>query len=240
MEQVNNCLILNLDSRPDLWENTRLFREKWKKMEKNVYRISGVDYRNKPNVLNELLVSNRIDLNGTGFRNDKTSVLGEFGCFMGHFNCWKYVVDNDLNSSLILEDGITFLREDYENIKINKNIDILFINEEQNNRNMDGNFLGYGTQGYIVTKKGAEKLIKHCFTLAAPIDLQIRHLCNTKIFKADTLMNPYVKRDNNRNSSIAGVQTNQTDLNSKQNTMSIVQRIFINLLQKNVNLDDYL
>jgi len=82
--------------------------------------------------------------------------------------------------------------------------------------------------------------MKYCFTLACPIDLQIRHLCNTKIFKADTLLNPYVKRDNNRNSSIAGVQTNQTDLNSKQNTMSIVQRIIVNLLQQNVNLDDYL
>ena len=61
MEQVNNCLILNLDSRPDLWENTKLFREKWKKMEKNVYKISGVDYRNKTNVVNELIITNRIN-----------------------------------------------------------------------------------------------------------------------------------------------------------------------------------
>ena len=240
MEQVNNCLILNLDSRPDLWENTKLFREKWKKMEKNVYKISGVDYRNKTNVVNELIITNRINLNADCFRIDKFSVLGEFGCFMGHFNCWKYVVDNDLNSSLILEDGITFLREDYENIKINKNLDILFINEEHNDRNMDGNFLGYGLQGYIVTKKGAISLMKYCFTLACPIDIQIRNLCNSKMVKADTSTNPYVKRDNNRNSSISEVKTDTNNNNLKQNTMTIIQRIMVNLLQKNVNLDDYL
>jgi GR25 family glycosyltransferase involved in LPS biosynthesis len=240
MEKVNNCLILNLDSRPDLWENTKSFRDKWTKIDKRVYKISGIDYKNKTNILNEFIMTNRIDLNGNGFRNNKNSVLGELGCFMGHFNCWKYVVDNNLNNCLILEDGISSIRDDYENIKINKKMDIFFINEEMNNRNIDGQFLGYGLQGYIVTQKGAELLMKHCFTLTCPIDLQIRHLCNTKIFKADTLTNPYFKRDNNRNSSIEGIQTNQTDLNSKQNAMSIIQRIIVNLIQKNVNLDDYL
>ena len=47
MTEVKNCLIINLDSRPDLWNNTDFFRNKWIKMGKQLTRISGVDYRNK-------------------------------------------------------------------------------------------------------------------------------------------------------------------------------------------------
>jgi len=49
---------------------------------------------------------------------------------MGHYNSWKYIVDNNLDNCVILEDGIEFLRNDFENIKINDELDILFINEE--------------------------------------------------------------------------------------------------------------
>ena len=47
MNEVKNCLIINLDSRQDLWNNTDFFRNKWFKMGKQLTRISGVDYRNK-------------------------------------------------------------------------------------------------------------------------------------------------------------------------------------------------
>jgi hypothetical protein len=32
---VNNCLIINLDSRKDLWNNLETFRNKWKSEKKN-------------------------------------------------------------------------------------------------------------------------------------------------------------------------------------------------------------
>ena len=240
MNEVKNCLIINLDSRPDLWNNTVFFRNKWTKIGKQLTRISGVDYKNKQNVLNDFIITNRINLNATGLRNTKSEVLGELGCFMGHYTCWKYVVDNNLKNCLILEDGINIIRDDFQNMSIDNELDILFVNEEMNQRDSNKHFLGYGLQGYVITQKGAQLLLEHCCTLSAPIDLQLRHLCNIKIFKADTLTNPYVKRDNNRESSIAGFQTVQTDLNGKQNPSSVIQRIITNLLKQNVNLDDYL
>lgn len=47
------------------------FREKWKKYNKTLERISGVNYKNKNNVLIELIKTNRLNLNGLGFRNEK-------------------------------------------------------------------------------------------------------------------------------------------------------------------------
>jgi len=69
-------------------------------------------------------------LNGNGFRQSKQAFLGELGCYMGHYNCWKYIVENKLDTCLIIEDGIELLRNDFDNLIIQKNIDILFVNEE--------------------------------------------------------------------------------------------------------------
>ena len=237
---VNYCLIINLDKREDLWNNLVSFREKWTEEGKIWHRIPGVDYTNDQNIINRLLMTNKIDLNGSGFRKGKIPFLGELGCYMGHYNSWKYVVDHKLESCFILEDGVTILKDDFHNIKMNNNFDLLFVNEEMK---MDNNkqFIGYGLQGYIVTQKGAAALMKHCETLSAPIDLQIRHLCNTKIINATILSKSLVKRDENRISSIQNTKvSNYENLNDKQDPYPLIQRILMNLINKNVNLDEYI
>ena len=272
--QVNNCLILNLIHRTDLWENTEKFRNEWIKHGKTVERMLGVNYSTQTNVINDFIKSNRLDLNGKGFRKNKNALLGELGCYMGHYNCWKHIIDNNLECCLILEDGIEFLRNDFQNMMINSEVDILYTNEEMKKTN-EKRLVGYGTQGYIVTKKGAQLLINHCSKLSYPIDLQIRELCNLegdgsrrslKILKGDVLNEPYVKRNNNRISSIDSLQTpsttstefnrsptptlrrgsgsrqinENTNINEKQNQSSIIDRLLINLLNANINLDDYI
>jgi len=236
---VNNCLIINLDSRKDLWNNLETFRNKWKSEKKTVERMQGVTLKNEENVLLQLIASNRININGSGFRKNKNSFFGELGCFMSHYNCWKYVVDNDLDSCLILEDGIEFLQDDYKNLKINNNVHILFLNEEMNNFDSNKNLIGYGLQGYVVTKKGAKILINKCNTMLIPIDLQIRHLCNTKELIGCVISVPYLKRQNNRVSSIDNFITNMDDLNEKQDTNSILRRLLLKLKENNINLDNF-
>lgn len=236
---INNCLIINLDSRKDLWDNLETFRNKWTTEKKTVERMPGVTFKNDNNVLLQLLASNRININMNGFRKTKESFFGELGCYMGHYNCWKYVVDNNLDNCLILEDGIDFLRNDFKNLKINNNIDILFINEEMNNFDSKKNLVGYGLQGYVVTKKGANLLMNKCHQLFIPIDLQIRHLCNTKELIGTTLSTPYLKRQNNRISSIDNSVTSMDNLNEKQDVKSIVARLLLNLRKNNINLDDF-
>jgi len=152
---------------------------------------------------------------------------------------WKYVVDNELDNCLILEDGIEFLRDDFKNMKINNNVHILFVNEEMNQFDLNKNFIGYGLQGYVVTKKGATILMNKCHTMFIPIDLQIRHLCNTKELVGTTITKPYLKRQNNRVSSIDNSVTNMDNLNEKQDPNNILTRLLLKLKEKNINLDDF-
>lgn len=216
------------------------FRNEWEKSGKKWHKISGTNYFNKTNVLNEYIKTNRINLSGNGFRSNKNAFIGELGCYDSHYNCWKYVVDNELNSCLILEDGIHFLRHDFQNMVLNKKLDLLFVNEEMRTNTNTNTFDGYGTQGYIISLQGAKKLLKLCETLSAPIDLQIRHLCNTKDINAATINHPFVKRKNNRISTIENCTTDENDLNAKQCPHSIIQRIIMSLLANNINLDDYI
>ena len=237
---INNCLIINLDSRRDLWDNLENFRVKWISEKKSVERIPAINLRNENNVLMQLLASNRININGSGFRKNKDSFLGEIGCYMSHYNSWKYVVDNNLDNCLILEDGIEFLKNDFTNLKINNNIDILFVNEEMNLFDSNKNFAGYGTQGYVVTKKGAKKLMEKCSTMIMPIDLQIRHFCNTKDIMGSVISKPFVKRNNNRLASIDNGITNMDNPNEKQDSNSIIVRLLNNLRKNNINIDDFI
>jgi GR25 family glycosyltransferase involved in LPS biosynthesis len=240
---IKNCIIINLDERTDLWNKLQNFRNQWEKYGNKIIKISGVNYKDKPNVVNDFISKNRLNLNGSGFRKTKEGFLGELGCYMGHYNSWKYIVDNNLDNCLILEDGIEFLRNDFENIKINDDLDILFINEEMKVQTNDNKkqFIGYGLQGYIVSQKGAKLLLENCFTLSVPIDLQIRNLCNIHKINGDGIYNYYVKRNNNRLSSIQGTFTNQGEnLNDKQDHFTIFQRLIINLIIKNINLDEFI
>jgi GR25 family glycosyltransferase involved in LPS biosynthesis len=187
-----------------------------------------------------LIISNRINLNASGFRKNKNHVLNEFGCYLAHYKCWEYVLNNNIESCLILEDGIKLLRNDYENLSINSKLDILFVNKEMEKYN-ENVFIGYGLQGYIITLNGAKKLIDKCHILNLPIDLQLRNYCNNKILNGDILNNSFIERDNNRVSSISNNNdnTDTDDLNEKQNiNHNLIQRIIINLINKNINLDD--
>jgi GR25 family glycosyltransferase involved in LPS biosynthesis len=235
---VNNCIIINLDSRPDLWESLEHFREHWKQLGKECARMQGVNYTTSKNVLNSFIINKRIDLTGVGFRKSKQSVLGELGCYVSHYNSWKYIVDNKIECCLIMEDGVELLRRDLENIKIDNSLDLLFVNAEMI---QDSNkaFIGYGTQGYVVTNKGAQKLLELLYTLDAPIDMHIRRLCNQAKLVASTTKEPFIGRNNNRLSSIEGAETDN-DLNAKQNFNSLINRLIINMLNANINLDEYI
>ena len=238
MLSVNNCLIINLDSRKDLWNNTEEFRKKWKNLDKKVHRIAGENLHNKSHNLNNLIYANRINLNATGFRKNKYSVLGEIGCYLAHYKCWEYVINNRLESCLILEDGIKLLRNDFENLSIDSKLDILFVNKEMTKYN-DTLIRGYGCQGYIITLNGAKNLIDKCCILTFPIDLQLRNYCNNNILNGNVLNNSFVERDNNRISSIGNTKDiNNLNLNAKQDSRSFIERIIINLIKKNIDLDN--
>ena len=248
MLKIQNILIINLDERKDLLKKIQyvfnLIKEKYKDIK--IERIEGVNLREdikKDKLLfNEYLKNNIIGINANGLRNNKESLIGEIGCYLGHKRCWEKILENKLENILILEDGIIFDEDIFDNNinRYNKNYDIIFVNKEMKK---NGNMLyGYGLQGYILSKNGAKKLLNLCRTMIMPIDLQIRNLCNENKLIWEIYDKPLVERNNKRMSSISKDILNNTeiDLNKKQNLEPIIIRIFKNLLLKNIPLYDYL
>jgi GR25 family glycosyltransferase involved in LPS biosynthesis len=108
--------------------------------------------------------------------------VGAIGCAMSHRAIYQKIIDENINSCLILEDDITIDNKFNEKIKIIEN----YI--KQNRLDYDLFFLGfhhtakydntnkykivYGLFGYIVTNKGAKKLL-NLFPLTYQIDTEI-------------------------------------------------------------------
>ena len=74
---------------------------------------------------------------------------GLAGCYLSHLTAWKKILDEDLDSAMILEDDVAIddvLSFLLENADIDENLDFIR--------------LGNKLQAYILSKSGAEKLIR--------------------------------------------------------------------------------
>jgi glycosyl transferase, family 25 len=242
---IENIFIINLNRRSDLLENIKyVFDFINKNYNINIQRIEGIDtienVKNNNLIFNNFITNETLSLSATGLRKNKFNVLGEIGCYLSHKKCWEKILSDKLNNTLILEDGIIFHKHNFNNnIDINTDFDIIFTNKEMTYTN---NYLtGYGLQSYIVSNKGAKKLLSECYSLTLPIDLQIRQLCNEK--KIIWYVYSYFsENNNNKTSSIsnAKIYLNDTNLNDKQSMDPIIVRIIKNMILKNISIFDFI
>lgn len=90
------------------------------------------------------------------------------GCAQSHYNIWNHIIENDIEYSLILEDDACFDKDFYEKINaFSKDVtdtewDALFLNASETMETKYKWTLSkeqYLTGGYILSKRGCEKLI---------------------------------------------------------------------------------
>ena len=245
---MKHIFVINLKERKDLLDKIEyLFEYIKNNTEIKIRIIEGIniieEVKQNPLEFNKFLKDGTISLGANGMRKNKFSLLGEIGCYLSHKKCWNTIISENLQDTLILEDGIHFDKDRFKTHskvfkKLKKEYDILFVNKEMNVFNEQNAICGVGTQGYILSNSGAKKLLLNCKSMYLPIDLQIRHLCNTN--KLNYLFSPYfVERNNDRTSSI-GDKHIPDNLKSKQDLKQLQSRIIINMLQKNIPIIDYI
>lgn len=99
---------------------------------------------------------------------------GSIGCWLGHYSIWKKIIDQKIEYAIIFEDDITVTKNFKSELKpalkvVPNSFDILFLNSGNNNphnKRFIVNkqvFVPYqirnGTYSYIVSNKGAAKLL---------------------------------------------------------------------------------
>jgi GR25 family glycosyltransferase involved in LPS biosynthesis len=114
--------------------------------------------------------------------------MGAIGCALSHKKCYQYIVDNNINKCLILEDDLTF--DDNFNEKLNmleengiipKDFDVLFLGYHKSYvRNKTNDILfkcgqTFGLFGYIISNKAAKKFLSRTgiFPLTRQIDYEM-------------------------------------------------------------------
>ena len=98
---------------------------------------------------------------------------GVVGCALSHYRLWKFAIKHNIEFFCVLEDDVNVIK-DIKNIECPDDFDILYISDRIKANSDNYAVDGVGTEGYILSLKGAKKLIKVCEDLLGPIDYRIQ------------------------------------------------------------------
>ncbi len=148
-------------------------KEKKYKMETILSSISS-NYEFFNGINGKQLKSNEYSVNLDWYNPcDNTHMtLGEIGCALSHYNIWKKIIDENIETAIILEDDIEIVDPDFLNICKNidpqlydliylsrkKMLDISETSATNINNNLVEPCFSYWTSAYILSLSGAKKL----------------------------------------------------------------------------------
>lgn len=153
-------LFINLNEKASNWEKAKnIFSLLPKEMSSSLERIEAIDTRLDMSVIKKFNL--KLDPVGTVNKLYFSQSPGAVGCFLSHVKAWQSIVEQDLDFALILEedvvisDAINFLMS---NPDLSPKKDELI---NLNGRNYQGHDLLNleGSESYVLSKKGAKKLI---------------------------------------------------------------------------------
>lgn len=152
-----------------------------------------------------------IDIHNNGDIEDKTRPKGVYGCYLSHMKVWDYIVDNDLEYALVLEDDVNI-----ENDFINK-VDSLIDSLKSKGKEWDilyigincfdkciGNYVDdnayyittqpyWGTQSYIIKKEAIMKISDNILPINIPIDVALMDRCKDGTLKCLSVLKQLTK-----------------------------------------------
>jgi glycosyl transferase family 25 len=115
---------------------------------------------------------------------------GELGCYSSHYHAWLELLDSRASQMIVLEDdtivdwsfleraatvdfeagGVAYLR-----FFAKRPCAFRLHGEAVEPKRYLVEFAGYahGTQGYVITRRGAERFVRHCRTVRRPVDIEM-------------------------------------------------------------------
>ena len=151
-----------------------------------IYEAIDGQLLDKDTINNNLTLKAKYTLKNPNSYDDIRSV-GEIGCYLSHTNIWKEIVSNNSNNCIIFEDDVIPDKKYEKIIKYIEDVpddyDIAYLGwwsrNNINNNNKNSNWLYtvndseksniLGLYSYIISNKGAKKLLSKSF----PIDVQL-------------------------------------------------------------------
>ena len=155
---------------------------------------------------NEILKDNNIFLTDSFY--DKCNE-GQLGCFLSHFQLWKYLIKSNIDLAVVLEDDVKIYNNFnknidtiYENLPVKFDYVHLFIHPDKQNiqylEGKDGDIIpaedNFGTVAYMISLRGAKRLVKltELLKIQAPVDRQINFCIQHNFIKAFMVKKPFL------------------------------------------------
>ena len=135
--------------------------------------------------------------------------VGQLGCYLSHFQLWKYLVEKKINLAIVLEDDVKIYKNFnkmidsiYENLPVKFDFVHLFTHPDKQKmeylEGKDGEIIpaedNFGTVAYMISLRGAKKLIKltSMLKIQAPVDRQINFYIEHKFINAYMVKKPFL------------------------------------------------
>lgn len=197
---IDKIYIINLKSRKDRLKNINLLIDRLKFDKNKIEVFEAVVGKEIPNneIYNLLSISSLDTLFNKATNHKDIRTKGAIGCYLSHYKIWQKILNDNLNNVLILEDDMT---SDIKSEELKKYIDSipedydialfswfylwfdLLINPKK--KSVINNFWNkynsinvFSTGCYLISKKGAEKLVKNAFPINYQVDAYINILNN--------------------------------------------------------------
>jgi len=134
---------------------------------------------------------------------------GQLGCFLSHFQIWKYISNNNIEMAIILEDDVKLYKNFnrvidlvFDNLPIKFDYVQLFIHPDKlKTEYLNGNEgdlipaeENSGTVAYLISLRGARRLIKltQLLKIQAPVDKQIYFYIERHFIKGYMVKKPFL------------------------------------------------
>lgn len=134
---------------------------------------------------------------------------GQLGCYLSHFQIWKTIVQNNLDLAIVLEDDVKIYKNFnriintvYDNLPVKFDYVHLFIHPDKQKieylQGNEGDIIpaedNFGTVAYIISLRGAKRLIKltQLLKIQAPVDRQINFYIQHFFLKAYMIKKPFL------------------------------------------------
>lgn len=221
---IDSILYINLKRRPDRDKHMRKLLDN--NQLTNITKIDAIDGKE---LIPENISNNDITLEGINDAYNNSQQLyipltvGAIGCALSHKKCYQYIIDNNIERCLILEDDVR-LHPDFNNLlnnlldEIPEDFDIFALGHSSTAK-VDPKFIPthnfyktskfYGLFGYIVSNKGAYNLL-NIFPITKQMDTEISN--NLDTINAYVLHNSIIFSDPSSTTTLFG-----TDIQIRNN-----------------------
>ena len=194
---IDKIYIINLDRNKDRYKTCVNMLNKLGGIFNNFVRLPAVDGKKleKNQIYDLLTVSALHSLYNYYHLDSDIRSVGAIGCYLSHHKIWEDMIKNDYKNVIVFEDDTSNVKNYEKIIEFLNNLpvdyDIAFLNYYNYNiSRKDGNELTninnhwcvsldntyFFTDSYVISKKGAEKLIEKAFPISEQVDAYIHNI----------------------------------------------------------------